>query len=60
MAMFWLLPLLLKMTTVAPIGNAAALLAGIVTPPVVIEICLPLSVSASWYAAVWAFCGAPR
>jgi len=36
------------MTTVAPIGNAAALLAGIVMPPVVIEMCLPLSVSASW------------
>jgi hypothetical protein len=47
MDMVWLLPLLLNITTAVPIGNATELLAGMITPPVVIEICLPASVSAS-------------
>ena len=43
----WLLPLLLNIAMAVPIGNATEPLAGITTPPVVIEMCLPASVSAS-------------
>jgi hypothetical protein len=47
MDMVWLLPLLLNITTAVPTGNATEPLAGITTPPVVIEMCLPASESAS-------------
>jgi hypothetical protein len=43
----WLLPLLLNIAMAVPTGNATELLAGMTTPPVVIEMCLPASVSAS-------------
>jgi hypothetical protein len=47
MLIVWLLPLLLNTTMAVPTGNAIELLAGITTPPVVIEMCLPASASAS-------------
>jgi hypothetical protein len=47
MEIVWLLPLLLKRTTAAPIGNATEALAGMTQPPVVLATCLPASDNAS-------------
>ena len=43
----WLLPLLLKIVTAEPMGNATPELAGMTTPPVVMLMCLPMSDRAS-------------